>query len=417
MKTVWLALSCALMTPLTARSQSFLYSGIQSISDAGAGQTVSRGASAACTNPANLSLNQGVESYGDMSVVSVSYTYAHTNYDPVEIKQVAPPVNVGTAIQLGKNWSAGAIVAPRTAPGAKPLEIESVPMFAGSGYALYNLEVEQGGLDAAVGIGGRPLQSLPLSVGLSAVYGQETHSLKAFSVGGDATYPSVDSRYQGSSTQGLIGARIDFTPIGLSLGGSYKSAATRKYKGDIASALSNNTYVAFDGAAYEPAVAAVGLEGKAASFGWFTEFRRQMYGAGRDVASSGLPYSSKQRDYVDTNNYVLGGRWWANDFRVISLAVAKYGSNTGTGNPLPHGTAVTASDGIPEASGVEFGDFDNIPRQVVAGGLRTKVTANDYWMLGANWQRGIRVVPEGYKGEGWYQLNVISFAVGGSASF
>ena len=417
MKTcrIMVAVLCAF--PSSVMAQSFLFSGIQSISDAGAGQTVSRGANASAQNPANLSFSQTVESYADVSMMSMKYTYAHTNYDPVDIKQNAPPVNMGVTLPLSKQWSFGALVTPRSAPGAKPIEISSVPTFAGAGYALYDLQVEQGGLNTALGIGGRPISALPLSLGVSFIYGQETQSIKAFAVEADHSHPSMDSRYQGSSRQALVGVRGDVATLGLSLAASYKTAAVRQYKGDIASTLSDNVYVSFDGAAYEPAVAGAGVEGKWSSVGSFFEYRREMYHAGRTTAYRGLPYSSHERDYLDTNNYVLGGRWWVDDSHIVSIAYARYGANTGDGTRIPEVTAATASDGVPDASGVEFGDFDNISRQVIAGGIRSKKSGNDYWMIGGNWQHGTRVVPEGYKGEGWYHLNVINVAVGGSVSF
>ena len=402
----------AVSTPAIA--QAFIFQGINQIADSGAGLTSTTDATAVGANPSGLASASKTASYGDMAMTSVSYTYAHTNYDPARISTKAPPVNIGATLKGPAGINFGLLVSPRSAPGQKAMDVENVPTFTGAGYAVYDLKVMQTGILASAGAGFK-VPGTQMSLGASLLYGKDGQEITAYANEGDHVTASMDSKYEGASSQGLLGARWDLG--GSIIAASYRTAAERHYKGDIASAISDNVYTDFEGVSYQPAMIGAAFETRAGTVGGMIEAKRELWSRGRTVANRGLPYSSGETDFRDSTGVVIGGRYFADASRTYIASCGYYGANTGDGTSTSSAGAL-AETGVPTSSGMEFGQFESIPRYVVGGGIRQKLaTEAAYWMLSGNYQTGTRVIPEGHKGEGWYHLDVYTLAAGINSAF
>lgn len=399
----------------SAMAQSFIYQGVNQIADSGASLVNVIDASSAASNPASLSGIEMTTSYADISALAVRYTYAHTNYDPVTIVTKAPPVNLGANIYTGRKINLGILVSPRSAPGAKPMDVSDVPTFTGAGYALYDLKIKQTGMLAAIGAGGRIGES-PLSVGAAVIYGSDGQEITAYADEGDHSTPAMDLKYSGESYQGVVGVRVDWNDSVL--GFSFKTASERHYKGDIASTASDNVYEVYRGVSYQPATAGIGFESRIGSVAGMAEINREFWSRGRSVANRGLPYASPATDFVDAYSSVLALRYHHQASRTFSLSAGFYSANTGDGSMSSSPATNLAQSEIPAESGMEFGQFEAIPRYVLGGGIKQRfVNRSGYWMISGNYQTGTRTIPEGHKGEGWYHLEVYTLSAGLASSF
>lgn len=404
-----------ILSPTQLNAQSFIFQGINQIADSGAGQTNASDASAATSNPAGLALISKTASYADISAMAVRYTYAHTNYDPVTIRTNAPPANLGVNINTKRGINLGLMFAPRSVPGAKPMNVDNVPTYTGAGYALFDLKVKQTGMIAALGGAGRVGES-PLSIGFSVLYGQDGQEITAYADEGDHTIPGMDTKYEGSSYQGVLGVRYEKESYILGL--SFRSASERHYKGDLASTVSDNVYTDYDGVSYQPAMLAAAYESKGSSIGGLIELNREFWSRGRSIANRGLPYASPETDFKDTIGVMMAMRYYGDMSQIYSLSCGYYSANTGDGRPSATPTTTLAESEIPASSGMEFGQMEAIPRYVFGGGFKQRLSNyTGYWMISGNYQTGTRVIPPGHKGEGWYHLDIYTLSTGLTTNF
>ena len=393
----------------------FLYSGINQIANSGAGVIGASDASATASNPANLADAEKTGSYGDLSIMSLNYIYAHTNYDPVYLKTVAPPVNLGLNFNTSSGVNFGFLFSPRSAPGAKPMRVNDVPTYTGAGYALFDLDINQTGLEAGLSAGYK-IPGLPISIGAGLIYGEDGQEITAYANEGDHQTPGMDMKYSGASYQGVLGLRYNTSQT--IAGVSFRSAAARHYKGDIASAVTDNIYDHYRGVSYHPAQFALAGEQQFGNKSIMGQVSRDFWSLGRSTAQRGLPYGSPKTDFIDSYGLAGAAKVKFDPFHVLTVSCGHYTANTGDGSPIDSGSTSLDDSAIPAQTGMEFGQMEAIPRTVIGAGFQENGRDNlGYWMFSGNYQTGTRTIPVGHKGEGWYHLEVFTFSAGMNLKF
>lgn len=406
---------CSLMSSTTVLAYPFLYSGVQQIANSGMNVIGSGDATATVGNPANLSDSEKTASYGDVSIVSLQYVYAHTNYDPVYLRTVAPPVNFGLNLRAMDGLNFGLLISPRSAPGAKPMRIKGVPTYTGAGYALFDLDVRQSGFQGGFGLGYKDSGS-PWALGLAVIYGEDGQEITAYASESDKSVPGMDMLYSGRSYQALVGLR--YLSDRSTLGFTYKSASIRHYDGDIASAVTDNIYEHYRGVSYQPAQIALAFERRQSDVTFSTQITEDFWSKGRRIANRGLPYASPETDFKDSFGVALAAKYHQSDDTTWTASSAHYTANTGDGTPIDLGSTALDDSAIPAQTGMEFGQMEAISRSVFGLGIaRRRLDNSGYWMFSGNYQTGTRTIPVGHKGEGWYHIDVFTLAAGMSLKF
>ena len=135
----------------TSYAHSFLFPGAQTSFESGLSQTNTHGAVAVATNPANTIITKRVEAYGDLSLLSVSYTYLRPTYAPAVISLMAPPVNIGASFKPKTNFAIGIFITPR--PSFSSRKIKSVPYNIGGEVLLVDVDQKSSTFVTAIGAG------------------------------------------------------------------------------------------------------------------------------------------------------------------------------------------------------------------------------------------------------------------------
>lgn len=408
-----------------------IFPGSQPKVSSGAGQTTSRGPSAIFYNPANLIMTKFIEPSLDLSFASITYTYRHTNTeefpDPAVVKVNTPLVTAGIAFRPIKQLSIGVAFLP-TGNGAVQL-IPNVPQEIvpkSNSYQLVSVENKQTSSKTAAGLAFRPI--FPLSIGLGVIRSQELIATKVYLE--DEEEPIVDALYGGAFMQFAVGIRSEIIDRAFVLTTSYRTAVTKKYKGDIARTPPGSDpgeFEVFEGVGYAPATIGLGIETRIGSFGLFGEFLMEQWSAGRTVIKRGLGLAEPpEKDLKNTNNFAGGIKFWLAPKHMIELSAGLYAANVGDGLRVEAEEDEKPSDELlrlttqeeeenplaGDIAGIGFGDLEAIPRMVFGGGYRAKLQGSGYLQLGAHYQKGSRQVPEGFDGEGSYDLTVLLGTLG-----
>ncbi|MCX6117416.1 MAG: hypothetical protein NT027_07740 [Proteobacteria bacterium] len=422
-----------LFQPKKSIGQSFIFPGIQPSTEAGLSQTNTRASSAILWNPANLIFTQtaegknqsstskdksrvkkasksrslGIEGYGDFSLLSVSYTYKRSGFDPTTINVTAPPVSMGVAWRPQDKFALGIFFVPR--PSSKGQEVSKLPYEQqGSEPTTVNAVQQSSSVITAVGFAFKPNKSF--SLGLSIIETAEDGGFSAIPSDEDGGTPLIQMSSKGSFFQFLIGGRFAVNPL-TTLGVSFKTSVVKNYTGEVS--LAGGTPEPATKQGYAPSVFALGAE-RMMNFGQiFGEYRREGWGAGASVTKSGTPGGAESKAYKDTNIIILGGRYKFKNGNYASGSLGFYPSNVGFGSGID--ASGNSNDGD-LVSGVEFGDFDALDRRILAGSYRHRFSES-YLVGGFNYQTGSRKVPSGYKGPGEYSMSIFTLAVGGGKSF
>jgi hypothetical protein len=406
--TMILVLFVTLLTD-KANGTDLIFPGIQSKISAGAGQTVSRGPSALFYNPANLIFSKFIEPYADISFAKVSYQYQHTEtetYDPAVIDVTAPPITIGLGFRPVPSFALGVAFFP-TGSGAIQL-IESVPIHLQDGiYKLSDVINKQSSSKIAAGAAFR--FAFPFTVGLGLIRTTEDIQTQIFPVGSeDALF---DAAYKGSANQFLLGMRSELFDRYLVLALSYRTAAEKKYIGDIITSLAPGETNEFAGVGYVPGAIGFGLETKFSSIGLFLDFVRETWSGGRTVFKRGFGPEPDEYDFIDSNNISLGLKWWVAPKHMIQVGFGSHGANMGDGTEVAGGAELQEEASL-KIAGPSFGSLDAIPRTILSAGYRAKITGNGYFQTGVHYQTGTRIIPEGYAQEGQYVLKVMLLTLG-----
>jgi hypothetical protein len=415
-----------------AEGYSFLYTGIPTITEAGLSQTNSIGTNSILWNPANLTLipaggkgpeNQskkkkhekplsGIELYGDISLLSLQYTYARSGYEPVRIAMTAPPVTFGASWRPQPKLAFGAIFQPVPPSKKKGLTVEKVPANISGEVLIIDMYGLPGGGSVVSGFGIGINPNSRFSIGLSVIESASTTQTEVRIHGSNPSDPPLQQTSSSThSIQYLIGIRSQFDETTL-LAASLKPSVVVQSP-SLTSTL-GSTAEAKTTASYLPMEFAIGVEKALGSQEFLGEYRRIGWAAGNSVVKTNLAGPIGSAGYQDVNVFIVGGRHKFSPTDTVSIALGIYPPNVGLGSQL--NANGTPADGGPITGGVTIGGFDGLSRQVFAGGYKMQ-KRHSYIQAGANIQFASRDVPSGYSFEGSHKLSVYQFAVGGGRSF
>ena len=405
-----------LITEGDAFCQAFLFPGVEPSTEAGLSQTNTRGVTAVMTNPANIaefpsphmkkshndkgSKARGVEVYGDISILSVNYTYARGGYETATVSTVAPPITFGVSWRPIPKFALGLEIVPR--PALSPQVVKNLTVEQSGDVSTVNATSKQGTILTALGAATK--FSKFVSLGFTIMETAEDNTLTATEIESATDTPLVQMAYKGSFLQAIVGGR--FTPNPLSLiGVSYKTAMVKKYTGVVSLSGAPSDVSSKQG--YLPAVFAMGGEYDLGGPVIFAELRHEFWNAGSPSVRSGLPGSPTSTALQDTNIIIFGGRYLWKNGNSASAAIGKYPPNVQFGSPLD-GNGKADSDAV---GGIEFGDFDALDRYAFAGGYKFMMKRG-FVQGGMNIQQGSRSVSPGYRNAGEYKLSVFTITGG-----
>jgi hypothetical protein len=409
-----------------AKAADLFVPGIQPKAGSGAGQTISRGASALFFNPANLIFAKHIEPTVDISYAKITYTYLHTDEslypDEVAYSTKATPVTVGLALRLIPNFAAGVAIFP-TGAGETRL-VKNVPLFV-PGLNSYpangrvvDVATAENGLKIAGGAAVRLGSSLVL--GLSTIFIQD--KFKQYQVALPDEEPFIDVKNQGSFTQFVGGMRAEVLDRRLAMALSFKTPVTKKYKGDYILDTSFGKKPPEEGpletTEYLPMAIGFALEGRMGAVGLFVDFVNEQWSKGRTLVRRGFQNDPGAIDLKDTNNIAAGIKLWPSESHMLTVSFGMHGSNIGDGSQISNSAgrnlsltqnAQAEDDNV---GGMTFGNLEGIPRTIMAGGYRYKISGHGYVELAGQYQKGHRIVPVDYAQEGLHSLQITMGSVG-----
>ncbi len=404
--------------------QSFIFPGIQPSTESGLSQTNTRGPNAILWNPANLIFTQqpidpqkvknnkdvkktfGVEAYGDFSLLSLAYSYKRSGFDPTLINVTAPPVSLGVSIRPQTKFAFGLFFVPR--PSSSGQQVKKLPYDQGSQTTTVNAEQKSSSVISGFGFSVKPNKSF--SLGLSLVETAEDGGFSAIPDDEAGGTPLIQMSYKGSFFQFIVGGRFALNPA-TTIGASFKTSVVKKYSGEVS--ISGGTPEPASKQGYLPSVLSIGFERSMGIPQIFGEYRREGWAAGRSSVLAGTPGGAKEKDLKDVNILVIGGRYRLKGGHAASASFGLYPANVGFGSGIDENGNSINGDLV---SGVEFGDFDALEKKIFSSSYRRRLT-NGYLVGGFNYQSGSRSVPSGYKGQGAYQMSVVTLAIGGARDF
>ena len=388
----------------------FLIPGIQGKAAAGAGQTVSRGASSLYYNPANLSTARGVQPEIDLALARITYSYQHSDtssYVPATVSAITPLATVGLAWNPVAQLGLGLALLP-TGAGTAQVDKGVPAQLSPGSYEPMDITRIQTSFRAAAGASWSFNNMLAVGAGL--LYYSDTSKLTLIRSGTTTDFLVAD--FKGTSKQFCAGARLTLKDDYV-VGVSYRTAATRPYVGTLAvnTASSNATegiyqITDFTGVGYDPAQFGLGLEGRRGRFGAFFDYVREQWSGGRSILKQGLGGDSPNIDLIDTNNITVGARFWPTAKQRLEVALGIDGGNMGNGDPVTKGTV------LPEVGGVRVGQIEAVGRTIFAGGYRYGLSRSTYLALAGAYMTGSHTVPPGYTQEGTFTLNVLLMSAG-----
>ncbi len=404
-----------LAPPMLSASE-LLHPGVLPKLSAGSGQTVSRGPSALFYNPANILYIRFFETEFDLSVAQIHYTYQHPDkekYGVNELKVTAPPVTLGLGLRPTPNFAIALAILPLGKGDSQT--IKGVPLELTPG-TFQEMDVVSKSTQFKLAIGAAFRFSHLFTVGLGMILDSEKQELSATPPGNEE--PFLDARYAATASQIAAGIRSELLDRSLAIALSYKTPATKKYKGDLLILTDPETsdYVDFTGVGYTPSTIGVGGELRLGGFGAFADVTIDQWSQGRTIAKKGYGQEATEVDYINATNFALGVKFWPAPAHMVTAAFGNYASNTGFGTTIetsePQELA-ESSEGVETIRGSEFGKLEQIPRMVIAGGYRMKLDGSSGFLAGGGqYQSGKRSVSEGYSQPGEYSLNIMMLTFG-----
>jgi hypothetical protein len=391
--------------PSAVYAQAVIYPGVDASFDSGATQVNTRGATSVLYNPANIFLSRRLESYADMTILHVQYSYTKPGYDPVAINITAPPVNFGFSWKPRPVFALGGFFIPRPG-GDKGTELKNLPLDTGPGTVML-VDATATSTTFITGVGGAFMPAKNLMVGLSVIQTAEDSQFIAREAGtSDDAHVLAAMRTQGIFYQLVAGARYRLDDERI-IAGSFKNAVERKYKGTQIVKGDQDNDIMKQG--YDPSTLSIGMEYQKPKTKFFGEIHRAAWSAGASSSKSGLPGGTGDRDYVDTYDLILGGRFLiSDDGKVVSASYGYYPANVGNGSYL--------SSGGGGRVGPSIGEMENLNRHMISGKFSMGNKKFDF-RGGINFITGSRSVPEGYSGSGKYSLTTITVGGGGNWYF
>ena len=388
--------------------------GILAKASAGAGQTLSRGATALFFNPANLLLSEGIQPEADLSIAKVTYAYQNTDsdtFDSAVLNIKTPMASAGIAWAPRPDLAFGIAAVPYATGLAQ--FIYGVPVELTPGlYQALDIEKKQVLGRLATGVAWQLFDEVEAGAGL--IYSSERTSIATKNAGTDRAV--VEASYAGKSAQLNIGLRGHIGAATI-VGASYKTAAKRTYSGNlavnVAAGNSPNSFEVqpFEGSGYDPATLGLGIETRLGSAGLFLDYVREIWAAGRTELKSGLGTDALTIDLKSTNNIAFGIKYWLLSPHMVQFSVARNDGNMGNGDVLPAGQAPR------RVGGIQLGQLEAIPRMIYAAGYSYQLGAGREIQVAAMSLTGSKVIPSGYGQSGTFHLNVTSLTIGANFAF
>ncbi len=372
----------------------FLLHGAANKATAGARATQLQGIEAVAGNPANIGMSSSHTLYGELSWLSLDYTFSYPKQEPARVQLNTPVLFLGSRHPLTRDLSVAWSILPIPGGGSE-LKVDRLPSRAlTEDPGLMNISTASSGIlsyKLALGVAWRA--SPTLSFGASVLNNLAESSLVI------ADHESGTDLIELESTTttigGLLGATYQpFRP--LRLGASWRSPLLHTLRGKALNAGGSS----FRGAGRQGGAAALGatLQWKPAYI--FAEVHHD--DRDRDSGNSDVMMVLSKGELArhDTLSYVagLGAQWKSH--RIVA-SYAWYPTAIGDG------IMATRDRERKEFIGAAFGDMNAISRNQYGLGYRwqRKHYTLDSAVASAN---GERNVPEWSRGYGIYQLQTYS---------
>lgn len=374
----------------TLFSATFQTSGAEVKTAAGAGTTISRGASSIFYNPANLILSKRFEPYIETSILNLKYDYTYPGYDAISVKTTTPLPFLGFSYQPMQKLTFALTFLP-IPEGSGKTTIKKLPTREVSETPIVvDVESKGNGLSYVLGTAVAYRLFSNLAIGLSYIRDEAGSQILAKDIFSGAVVYS----YKGKTTTDAfrIGSRIYLFSRSLVLGITYKPVATSKSKAEEYK-ISEPELVKKKSTGKEYSYLSLGAEYEFRTFSPFFEITREFHEELRKNSNG------DETDYYDTTNTVFGLKYRFSFTHRLIFAYGNFPSYLGDGLMKER-----AADGK-ELNGLKFGNVNGIPRSVYSFGYQLRLPSQTY-NFGFSHQQGSCSVGEDSRGYGDYSLAI-----------
>ncbi len=387
----------------------FILPGVEAKAAAGAGQTVSRGASSLFFNPANVILTQNFEPEADLSFANITYSYQNANtgvFEPAVLGISTPTMSFGLGWRAKPDLAVGFEVLPLGLGSSQEYFGAPVELSPGSVQAL---DVSRKEIAAKIAAGGAYRFLKRFTFGFGVIVTSERSSLRTKNAGTERIMS--EASYVGKSVQPNLGLRLDIG-YGVVLGFSFKTSVTRAYQGTFSvntakeGSAEDFQIGEYTGKAFDPSVLGAGVEWRILKYGFFADFTRKFWASGRTISKSGLGADPREVDLKSTNDFVLGSKLWFANNHLVQFAVGSNAANSG------NGSVIGADNATRDVAGVQLGQIEAIPRTILSGGYSYKIAPGRQFETAMMLVNGQREIPAAYNQAGIFKLRVFITTVG-----
>lgn|GEM_PF-3295645 len=379
-----------------AQSNRFLTPGAEVKSAAGAG-SVAAGPLAAAYNPAGLATVKGAETYSELSLLSVRYSFKTEGFDAAKVNLVTPVAVIGAATKVGNRFAMGFTLLP-IPKGASKLTIEKIPSRSMSSEpALIDVTTENDGgfgYQAAIGASltlfpGWDLgfAYLPTRTESSLTISDSTTRSEILGIRSSTSYTAWSAGLRGRVFNLAQFSLMYRSPVLASVDGRFTNEGGEKFSRHATIGNEISGAVELMNPHFKP----------------FMEMAHMRHSTNTGNLNPMAPSQDINNDSYDVTSFVAGARFKFNRRHGFTVAAGWYPTSTGSG------TMANADEGIDETAGIQFGDIDSISRKVASGGYHFE-SKNAFLQFSGAWHDGQREVADYSRGAGRYELRIVTLS-------
>ena len=380
-----------------AQTTRFLSHGPEAKAAAGAGSTIASGPLAAFYNPSALMSVKRVETYSELAVMDLQYTYKTPGFDSVKLRVTTPIATLGAASRIGKRFVFGLMMLPIPG-GASKLTVKNIPS--------RQLSTEPGLIDVSTSNGKAFGYQLATGFAYSIVPefevgGAFNHSrgevdlMIADSASGSEVLAVNSMSTTASYSLGVRARLFKSLQLGVTYKSPAKSSVRGQFKNEGGAKFSNNPISGDE--------ANASFQATVGAFIPFVEVNHFRASKGKGSISPLTPQDGIAAEIYDITSFVVGTQLKVVRGQRIVAAAGWYPTSIGAG------ATANLDDGSVEMHGIQFGDIDAISRKVFSGGYLANFNSLTTG-ISALYSEGSREVSESSRGYGHYSLKILTLS-------
>ncbi len=357
-----------------------------------------RGGESVLLNPANLWASSASDAYVDFALLNLNYkvTTPEPGIKPGQITiPVLPLPSVGGNYKFG-HLAIGSMLLP-TGIGSTT-KVEDFPVELDGKYQVVSVAASQKGYKAGLGLAYKI--GSKLSLGVSAIYDTSETTSTINLTENDAIVTKTNAKF----IRPVIGLRYVWSGVGT-FALSYQAKKEIPYTISIVAFGAEPQYL--ERRNYRPTVYGLGLQTR--RFGAMRFYGQYSYEVWVPATLFAQPpnnalASESQVEFLNTHNYVLGGRYRLASKNTLGFSYGAYSKNKGPGLLSEKREILMGGRGAQ--------DFEALDRTHLTASYEIPGKKTD-WVTYASFIRGSALNPEGESpNAGYYELRILMLGIG-----